>query len=293
MERMFELYNEPARRSLFFSRYEASVIGSRTIETEHLLLGILRDRDPLVAHLLGTANVTPEALGQTIYARISQAGSPLATSIEIPFSEDAKLVLNYTAEEAHRLLHGYIGCEHLLLGLLRLEQGLAWDVLRDQGLSLTPVREALVLHVSANSPPPREIAGMLDGLLPGGASRARRSGPLYLMTALDGPSPGRRPAADDTGSAGFISMNTIGFGTRVDRPPDGRMHSIGPITMAGTTLAQFAQVLENFLGAPVVVDDSALHGTFEIELQGTYDKPADLIAALRDQLGLELASNLS
>jgi hypothetical protein len=286
---MFELYNELARRSLFFARYEASALGTRTIETEHLLLGILRERDPLIAHLLRTANTTPDALRQTIHARIGQSGSPLDTSIEIPFSKDAKLVLNYTAEEARRLLHDYIGCEHLLLGLLRLERGLAWDILRDHGLSLTPIREALVLHVSAKSPPPPEIAGTHAGLIPGGAPSARRSGPVYVMTALDGPSRGRRPAPGD---AGGISMNSIRFGTRVDRPADGRVHSIGPITMQGTTLPQFAQMLENFLGAPIMVEDSALHGTFEIELEGTYDNPESLIAALRDQLGLELTKSL-
>jgi hypothetical protein len=289
---MFELYNETARRSLFFSRYEASVLGSRSIETEHLLLGLLKDRATLIAHLLGTANVTVDALRQQIYTRIGPARPPLDTTLEIPFSKDGKLVLDYTAEEARRLLHDYIGCEHLLLGLLRLERGLAWEILRDHGLSLGSVREALVLHVSANSPLPREIAGMLDGML-SGASRARRSGLVYLMTARDGPSPGRRRAADDTGHVGFISMNTIGFGTRVDRPPDGRVHSIGPITMAGATLAQLALVLENFLGAPVIVEDDALHGTFEIELRGTYDNPTDLIAALRVQLGLELTKSLS
>src|SRR5688572_9486420 len=164
---MFERYTEPARRSLFFSRYEASVLGSEAIQTEHLLLGLLKERDPLVAHLLGTVHVTQDALRQLIYARVGATASPIETSVEIPFSEDTKEVLKCTAEEASRLLHGHVGPEHLLLGLLSVERGLAWDLLREHGLGLTSIREALVTHVSANSPPPPDIAGLLAGLIPG------------------------------------------------------------------------------------------------------------------------------
>jgi hypothetical protein len=288
---MFERYNEPARRLLFFARYEASVLGSRVIGTEHLLLGVLKEREPLITELLGTANVTADALRQIIYARAGASAAPLDVSVEIPFNRDAKDVLQYAAQEADRLLHGHIGPEHLLLGLLRLEQGLACEILREHGLSLTSIREALVIHVSANSPPPPDIAGMLAGLIPGGATRARRSGPIYLMTALDGPSPGRRPASSNAGG-GFASVRTVSFSPYADGPTDSRIHSIGPISMAGISLAQFALMLEEFLRAAIIVEDSALHGLFDIELQGTYDKDDALIAAIRDQLGLALDRSL-
>jgi hypothetical protein len=269
---MFERYNEPARRSLFFSRYEASMLGSRVIGTEHLLLGVLKEREPLITKLLGTANVTADALWQIMYARAGASFAPLDVSVEIPFNRDAKDVLQYAAEEADRLLHRHIGPEHLLLGLLRLEGGLAWDLLREHGLSLTSIREALVIHVSANSPQPR-------------------SGPIYLMAALDGPSPGRRPASSNAGS-GFASVRTVSFSPYADRPPDVRIHSIGPISMAGITLAQFALMLEEFLRAAIIVEDSAAGGLFDIELQGDYHDEDALIAALRDQLGLQLTKSL-
>jgi ClpA/ClpB-like protein/uncharacterized protein DUF3738 len=293
MAAMFERFNEPARRSLFFARYEASVLGSRSIETEHLLLGILRTRDPFIMPLLGSASVTAESLQGLINARVGTTSSPLDTSIEIPFSEDAKQVLECTVEEADRLLHREIGPEHVLLGLLRVERGLAWDVLREQGFDVTTVRAALVLHVGAASPPPPEIAGLLAGLVPGSTPRPRRAGPIYVMTALDGQNPGRRLAAEDDGSGDFMSTSKIGFTTRADRPPDGRMHSIGPISMRATTLPRFALALEEFLDAPVMVDDSLLAATFDIELQGEYDNPDALIAAVRDQLGLELTRSVS
>ncbi len=89
--------------------------------------------------------------GRLIYARIGAPAGPLDTSVEIPFSKDSKHVLQYTGEESDRLLHHHIGLEHLLLGLLRHERGVAWDVLQEKGLNLTAVREALVIYVSAKS----------------------------------------------------------------------------------------------------------------------------------------------
>jgi hypothetical protein len=209
-------------------------------------------------------------------------------SVEIPFTTDSKRALQYSAEEADRLLHRHIGCEHLLLGLLRLEQGLAWEILNERGLALASVRDALVVHVSATSPPPFEIARFLFP----DHERVPRSTPVYLMTALDGPSPGRHAATDDGGVSGsHASFSSIGFSTPDDDAPDRPLRSIGPISMSGTTLSAFAQVLEGFLGRPVL-DDTGLAGTFDIQLQGQYDDHDALIAALRDQLGLVLNRSL-
>jgi Protein of unknown function (DUF3738)/Clp amino terminal domain, pathogenicity island component len=297
---MFERCNEPARRSLFFSRYEAALLSSLAIEPEHLLLGILKDRDELIAHLVGGSQ-SVDAIRRLMYGRAGQPGSPLDISVEIPFSKDTKRALEYAAEEANRLLHRHIGSEHLLLGLLRLEAGPACDVLREAGLGLTSVREALVMHVSATSPPPPEIAGMLAAMLPRDVQRAQRSGSVYCMTALDGDHPGRRAATVNSGSGGFgafSTFSTVGFSTAADRPPDGARpsdggtHSIGPIWMTATTLGAFALALEDFLGRPII-DDTGITGSWDIELQGQYDNPDALIAALRDQLGLVLTKSLS
>ena len=159
----------------------------------------------------------------------------------------------------------------------------------NQASRLSAVREALVLHVSASSPPPPEIAAFLFPH----HERAERFDGVYVMTALDGPSPGRRATTDDAGvSGGGASFGTIDFRTRADRPPDGRVHSIGPISMSGATLSEFVRMLEGFLGRPIV-DDSGLTGRFDIELRGQYDDPETLTAALRDQLGLVLNRALS
>jgi hypothetical protein len=289
---MFERYNEPARRALFFARYEASQLGSVSIETKHLLLGILKDRDPLIAHLVGGSQ-SADAIRRLVYERAAQPGSPLDTSVELPFSKDAKRALQCAAEEATRLLHGHIGPEHLLLGLLRHEQGFALEILKERGLALSPVREALVLHVNANMSPPPEIAGAFAGLFPPQV-QSDRSGPVFFMTALDGSHPGRRRAAVDSGSGHFGAygtFSTVGFTTPTIHPPEGKLHSIGPISMSGTPLGAFAQVLEGFLDRPVI-DQTGIDGLWDIELRGELDNEDALTAALRDQLGLLLTKSI-
>jgi hypothetical protein len=288
---MFERYNEQARRSLFFARYEASVLGDAAIETHHLLLGLLKEPDDLVTFMLATARVTGDAIRHRIYERTRMGKAPLGTAVEIPFSTDAKQVLQHAFEEANILLHDHVGPEHLLLGLLRLDRGLAWDVLRETGLALAPVREALVMHVSATSPLPGELASMLAAIVPGAAPRPHRPGFVYIMTALDTPGPGRRPT-DHSDVGGFTNVGGLTFGTRADGPPDGRVHSLGPISMARATLPQLALLLEGFLGAPVMVEDSGMSGTFDLELRGEYEDADALIAALREQLGLQLTKSL-
>ena|SRR5688572_5548808 len=281
---MFERYTEAARRSLFFARYEASMLGSVAIETHHLLLGLLKDPDPWITHLL--AGTPIHALRQLIYTRAGAGTSPIALSVEIPFSSKVKHVLQYALEEADRLLHDPIGPEHLLLGLLRLEQGLAWDILSESHIALAPVREALVMHVSATSPPP-EILKMLAGFVPNEGPRARRTGKMYFLKALDGSRPGRRLVVDYPTVGDFLTF--VEFNTAADSSPDRRIQSIGPLSMQAVTLPQFALVLEAFLETPVVLDgDLSASERYDIELRGTYDNADALIPALRDQLGLEL-----
>lgn len=289
--RMFQRFTERARRSLFFARHEASVLASLEIETHHLLMGLVKDQHELITRLIETAGVTPAAIRQAIYDRAGIGTSSVATSVEIPFSEDVKQVLQYAVEEADILLHQFIGLEHLLLGLLRLERGLAWDILHEKGLALATVREALVMHASATSPLPGELAGLLAAIVPGAAPRPHRPGPFYLMTTLDRPRPGRRPVADVAGT-GFTNVSVSATSAHADHPRDSRVHSFGPLSMAGATLAQLALLLEGFLGAPVMVEDDGMAGVFDIELQGMFESADTLIVALRDQLGLDLVKSL-
>src|SRR5437867_530710 len=140
---MFERYTERARRVLFFARYEASQLGSISIETEHLLLGLIREGKGLTSRIFARSHLSLENIrkgteGRTVFRE------KVATSVEIPFSAETKRVLQFAAEEADRLLHNYIGTEHLLLGILREERSVAASILMEKGMRLNTVREDIV-----------------------------------------------------------------------------------------------------------------------------------------------------
>src|SRR5687768_12960578 len=115
---MFERFSEQARRALFFARYEASELGSTNLDTEHLLLGLIRESKGLTARLVADAGMSLDDIRDEVRRRVP-AQPTIPTSVEIPFSAAAKHVLQHAAREADRLSHEHIGTEHLLLGLLR------------------------------------------------------------------------------------------------------------------------------------------------------------------------------
>src|SRR5437667_5278894 len=98
---MFERYTERARRVIFFARYEASMYGSTTIETEHLLLGMMREDPNLTTRFLRGSG-TVESIRGEIEARIT-VKPKVSTSIDLPLTIEGKRILAYAVEEAERL----------------------------------------------------------------------------------------------------------------------------------------------------------------------------------------------
>src|SRR5450756_1886862 len=139
---MFERYTEKARCVIFFARYEASQFGSSYIETEHLLLGLLREDKALTFPFL-RSHASVESIRHQIEGHIT-IREKVSTSVDLPLSDEYQRVLAYAAEEAERLSHKHIGTEHLLLGLLREEKCFAAEILRERGLRLSTIREELV-----------------------------------------------------------------------------------------------------------------------------------------------------
>jgi ATP-dependent Clp protease ATP-binding subunit ClpC len=138
---MFERYTEKARRVIFFARYEASQFGSPYIETEHLLLGLLRE-DKALANRFLRSHASIESVRRQIEGRTTLR-EKVSTSVDLPLSQECKRVLTFAAEEAERLSHKHIGTEHLLLGLLREEKSFAAEILHERGLRLSTLREEL------------------------------------------------------------------------------------------------------------------------------------------------------
>ena len=148
---MFERYTEPARRTLFFARYEASQFGSLSIEAEHLLLGLIREDKGFTHRVFEAAHLSLESVGEDIRRR-TDSREKVGTGVDIPFSAETKRILQFAADESDNLLHKHIGPEHLLLGLLREEKSLAASILLNKGCTLAGLRD----QVSAASQTARE-----------------------------------------------------------------------------------------------------------------------------------------
>ncbi|HET7219496.1 MAG TPA: Clp protease N-terminal domain-containing protein [Vicinamibacterales bacterium] len=139
---MFERYNESARRVLFFARFEVSKVGGVSIETEHLLKGVIREPRGVTKRVLSTPPLSIEGIRHALDRRITSK-EPTSTSVEIPFSSAAKHVLQLAVQEAEAFGHRFIGPEHLLLGLMREEKSVAALVLAELGANIREVRQAV------------------------------------------------------------------------------------------------------------------------------------------------------
>jgi hypothetical protein len=146
---MFERYTERARRVIFFARFEASNFGSMTIETEHLLLGLLREDKNLMERFCREQS-TVSSIREAVSKRVATQ-EKVSTSIDLPLSNECRRILAYAADEAERLKHNHIGTEHLLLGMFREDKCVAAQILQERGLNLWVIRAEL-----ASSPSPVE-----------------------------------------------------------------------------------------------------------------------------------------
>jgi ATP-dependent Clp protease ATP-binding subunit ClpC len=160
---MFERYTEKARRVIFFARYEASQHGLAEIDTQCLLLGILREDKDLIARLPAAGEFQPLPAGSEELARLSAevealfpaTNQEIATHVDMPLSAAAKQALACAAEEAWQLGHKSIDPRHLLLGLLRAN-GPETKCLLAQGIELEKVRAEPFRGVNLDKHEPRQ-----------------------------------------------------------------------------------------------------------------------------------------
>jgi ATP-dependent Clp protease ATP-binding subunit ClpC len=146
---MFDRYTEKARRAIFFARYEASQCGSSSIETEHLLLGLVREDKRLMYVLLtqeGVAHIC------SVLRSGSEGREKVSTSIDMPLSEGCTNTLHEAAKQADHHADQHIGTEHLLLGLLPQKASLAAQLLIQHGVTPERVLQALKKPPSAERP---------------------------------------------------------------------------------------------------------------------------------------------
>ena len=138
---MFERYTEKARRTIFFGRYEASQFGSPYIESEHLLLGLLRE-DKSLAFTFLRSHDTVESIRRQVEEQ-TVIREKVSTSVDLPLSNECKHILAYATEEADKLSHKFVGTGHLFLGVLREHDCFAAKLLGERGIALEMAREQI------------------------------------------------------------------------------------------------------------------------------------------------------
>lgn len=162
---MYERFTESARQVMQFANKEAQRFNHEYIGTEHILLGILKEGRGLAAQVLRNLDVDLRKL-QLEVEKIVQIGPDMITMGKLPLTPRAKQVVAFAIEEAHQLQCASVGPEHLLLGLLRMEQSVAAEVLRSLKLSPTEVREEvlrLLGRVETATATPAAVATQRDG----------------------------------------------------------------------------------------------------------------------------------
>src|SRR5271154_1048120 len=177
---MFERYTERARRVVFFARYEASQYGSGYIQTEHLLLGLLREDYATVRKHLPGEPCLAENIRAEIERRIRIA-ERISTSMELPLSIEGKKVLTLAAGAADRLKHRWVDTEHVLVCLLELEGTTAAQILAARRLTAQAVCEQL-----AKAQSPQSVTASGTQTSASAHADATSSGLLILNAFIDG-----------------------------------------------------------------------------------------------------------
>jgi ATP-dependent Clp protease ATP-binding subunit ClpC len=146
---MFDRFTDRAKKVMSFARQEAQRLNHEYIGPEHLLLGLLDEGRSVAVNVLRDL-ADPDRIRQEVEEMVNPGPSPLTISM-MPFTEEAKKALELSMEEALALSHAYIGTEHLLLGLIRLD-GVPAQVLAKLNVKAEQVREEVMAYVEASDP---------------------------------------------------------------------------------------------------------------------------------------------
>ena len=140
---MYERFTDRARKVMQLANQEAQRFNHEYIGTEHILLGLIKEGSGVAANVLKNLDVDLRKIRLEV-EKLVQSGPDMVTMGKLPQTPRAKKVIEYSMEEARNLNHNYVGTEHILLGLLREQEGVAAQVLMNLGLKLEEVREEVL-----------------------------------------------------------------------------------------------------------------------------------------------------
>ncbi|MCA9125259.1 MAG: AAA family ATPase, partial [Planctomycetales bacterium] len=174
---MYERFTDRARKVMQLANQEAQRFNHEYIGTEHVLLGLVKEGSGVAANVLKNLDVDLRKIRLEV-EKLVQSGPEMVTMGKLPQTPRAKKVIEYSMEEARNLNHNYVGTEHILLGLLREQEGVAAQVLMNLGLKLEEVREEVLnllghgLESEGGERGGREAVGAETG---GGSSKSGKS----------------------------------------------------------------------------------------------------------------------
>ena len=189
---MYERFTDRARKVMQLANQEAQRFNHEYIGTEHVLLGLIKEGSGVAANVLKNLDIDLRKIRMEV-EKLVQSGPDMVTMGKLPQTPRAKKVIEYSMEEARNLNHNYVGTEHILLGLLREQEGVAAQVLMNLGLKLEDVREEVLNLLGHGMEEGGERAGMGGGRQPAGAGAGGGGEP----TAKGGKS--KTPALDSFG----------------------------------------------------------------------------------------------
>ena len=140
---MYERFTDRARKVMQLANQEAQRFNHEYIGTEHILLGLIKEGSGVAANVLKNLDIDLRKIRLEV-EKLVQSGPDMVTMGKLPQTPRAKKVIEYSMEEARNLNHNYVGTEHILLGLLREQEGVAAQVLMNLGLKLEDVREEVL-----------------------------------------------------------------------------------------------------------------------------------------------------
>src|SRR5881396_2837855 len=156
---MYERFTDRARKVMQLANQEAQRFNHEYIGTEHILLGLVKEGSGVAANVLKNLDIDLRKIRLEVEKIVQTGpGSEMVTMGKLPQTPRAKKVIEYSIEEARNLNHNYVGTEHLLLGLLREQEGVAAQVLMNLGLKLEDVREE-VLNLLGHNMESQESGG--------------------------------------------------------------------------------------------------------------------------------------
>jgi ATP-dependent Clp protease ATP-binding subunit ClpC len=167
-------FTERVRKVLAMAREEAARLHHEYVGTEHILLGLIREGEGVAATVLQNLNVELDEIQQKIEETVKKGKAASATGPDLPYTSRAKKVLELAMSEARELAHSYVGTEHLLLGLLREEKGIAAQVLTDAGVNLEAARAETLRILGTEMPNPPQASAAGGGAPPQAAPKGEK-----------------------------------------------------------------------------------------------------------------------